>query len=280
MLKKFTLGGIGLLFLASPALAFAVFSIPCRNNDVGCTTTQLIQAANSTDLDLTTAQRIELMQDAIKQLTYEINQLQSRNTNDSAPTCLVLSYDLYMGKTDNTTNGEVTKLQQFLTSVGLLNTQVTGYYGPLTAQAVVQWQKAHGMDFVTIKSGVGPMTRAKMKCGSTVAPIITKVEWRIERANPGVTDSYKKDEQAIFVDVIRADNSVRGYSVGKAYGCAASSNFPTMPGKKVLGFVNCYYSLSGVAFTAYLQNGRFVVERHDDDASGITSGKTAVVLEI
>ncbi|HEY4526508.1 MAG TPA: peptidoglycan-binding domain-containing protein [Candidatus Paceibacterota bacterium] len=280
MLKKFTLGGIGLLFLASPALAFAAVSIPCRNNDVGCTTTQLVQAANSTDLGLTTAQRIELMRDAIKQLTYEINQLQFRDTSNSAPTCLELSYDLYIGKTDNSTNGEVTKLQQFLTSVGLLNTQVTGYYGPLTAQAVVQWQKAHGMDFVTTRSGVGPMTRAKMKCGSTGAPVITKVEWRIEPANPSATDSYKKDEQAIFVDVIRSDNSIRGYSVGKAYGCAASNDLPSLTGKKVLGFVNCYYALSGVAFTAYEENGRFVVERHSDDASGRTSGITAVVLEI
>ena len=47
----------------------------------------------------------------------------------------------------------------------------------------------------------------------------------------------------------------------------------------MLGFVNCYYALSGVAFTAYETNGKFIVERGDDSAKDGSVIKT-VVLEI
>lgn len=72
--------------------------------------------------------------------------------------CVTLSHNLVIGSTDVATQGEVSKLQQFL------GVSPTGYYGSLTAQAVMQWQKANGMDYVTTKSGVGPTTRGKMKC--------------------------------------------------------------------------------------------------------------------
>jgi peptidoglycan hydrolase-like protein with peptidoglycan-binding domain len=86
--------------------------------------------------------------------------------------CLTLYGDLYIGRTDAQTNGEVSKLQQFL------GISPTGYYGNLTAQAVMNWQKAHGMDYVTLKSGVGPTTRGKLKEGcqsATPAPVINSI---------------------------------------------------------------------------------------------------------
>ena len=376
MYKKLASGSIGLLLLASPLL-------------VSGQTTVSVQA------------QIDALLKQITQLQAQITALRGQSTTPTASTsrCLDLKNALIDGSTDATTNGEVSKLQRFLGAYRLSVMDpgehsgippeelqpVTGYYGTKTAASVMQWQKAHGMDFVTTRSGVGPMTRAKMKCtnqtpvissfvgpatlavnevgtwtaqvsdsdndrmryvvrwgdepspgdvahplnwpglgfateyfgttfthayrqagtytirlsvvdsadvnhvaekttsvkiAETSQPAIQKINWRIEPANPSAADSYKKDEQAIFVDVIRSDNSIRGYSVGKAYGCAASSNLPSMPGKRVLGFVNCYYALSGVAFTAYEANGRFVVERHSDDASGRTSGETTVVLEI
>ena len=91
----------------------------------------------------------------------------------SSATCLDLNNALVIGSTDATTNGEVSKLQRFLVSASVYpEARITGYYGTLTAQAVVRWQKVHGMDFVTLTSGVGPMTRGKMKCqtqtGATV----------------------------------------------------------------------------------------------------------------
>lgn len=87
--------------------------------------------------------------------------------------CVNLYKTLVVGSTDASTNGEVTKLQQFLANSGFfgnlddqtgLSLQPTGYYGMKTAHAVMKWQKEQGMNFVTLTSGVGPMTRAKMKC--------------------------------------------------------------------------------------------------------------------
>ncbi len=80
-------------------------------------------------------------------------------------TCLDLSYNLYAGQTDNSTEGEVSKLQQFL---GVIP---TGYFGPLTEQAVERYQSSHGI----VSSGspdttgygfVGPQTRTAMACAS------------------------------------------------------------------------------------------------------------------
>jgi len=82
--------------------------------------------------------------------------------------CLDLRSNLNIGRDDSATNGEVSKLQRFLIAEGVYpEARVTGYYGLLTAQAVVRWQKAHGLGFVTTSTGVGPMTRERMKvCGT------------------------------------------------------------------------------------------------------------------
>lgn len=84
----------------------------------------------------------------------------------SNPSCLTLSYNLYTGLTDSTTNGQVTQLQQFL------SVSPTGYFGPMTQQAVQDWQSSHGV----VSSGspdttgfgfVGPATRTAMGCGGS-----------------------------------------------------------------------------------------------------------------
>ena len=82
--------------------------------------------------------------------------------------CLSLNNNLYLDQTDAGTNGEVTKLQQFLGG------RVTGYFGPATLQLVESWQAAHGV----VSSGspdttgygyVGPKTRGAMSCGTNIA---------------------------------------------------------------------------------------------------------------
>ncbi len=111
---------------------------------------------------------------------------------------------------------------------------------------------------------------------------VEKINWNIEKANTNVVDenNYRKYEQAISVDVTLSDKSTSRYSLGTAYGCAGSTTESMQDGKRVLGRVNCYFALTGVAFTAYSKDGRFFVERFEDDASGRTNGKTIVVLEI
>jgi len=78
--------------------------------------------------------------------------------------CLELKRNLQQGATDGKTEGEVSKLQQFLKDEGeFKEAKVTGYFGPATARALMQWQKKQGMNSVTANSGVGPMTREKLK---------------------------------------------------------------------------------------------------------------------
>ncbi len=95
----------------------------------------------------------------------------------SGLTCVALFTNLSAGTTDTTTNGQVSRLQQFL---GISPT--TGYFGPITLRAVQLWQAAHGI----VSSGspgttgwgfVGEHTRAMMGCAgaqttTTNTPVI------------------------------------------------------------------------------------------------------------
>jgi hypothetical protein len=81
---------------------------------------------------------------------------------------------------------------------------------------------------------------------------------------------YKADEQAIAIDVTFADNVTKRYKLGNAYGCTEAVG-KTMQNtvkyeEKVLGKLHCYYALSSSYYAAYLQNGKFIVERGDESA--------------
>lgn len=147
MFKKLAFGGVGLLFLVSPLVSSAQ-------------TTSAVQA------------QIDALLKQITQLQAQVATLRVQSTTPTTGTssCLDLNNALVIGSTDATTNGEVSKLQSFLIAAGMYpEARMTGYYGTLTAQAVMRWQKAHGMDFVTLTSGVGPMTRGKMACANASA---------------------------------------------------------------------------------------------------------------
>jgi len=86
----------------------------------------------------------------------------SSRINNNA--CITFKYDLWIGRTDRETNGEVSKLQRFLIKEGVYpEAIVSGYYGILTARAVMRWQHQHGLTFTNLRSGVGVKTRAKMR---------------------------------------------------------------------------------------------------------------------
>ena len=111
MLKKLAFGAIGLALLASPVFVMA--------------TIDPIAELQS---------QIQEMQARLAQLIAAKNQ-QVSNTG----ACLSLNNALIIGSTDATTNGEVSKLQRFLISEGVYpEALVTGYYGNLTAQAVMR----------------------------------------------------------------------------------------------------------------------------------------------
>lgn len=141
--------------------------------------------------------QIIALQAQIQTLLAQITALKAQaNPAPATPvSCTSFAYDLYIGKSDATTNGEVSKLQRFLIAEGVYpEASVTGYYGNLTAQAVMKWQKAHGMDFVVLTSGVGPMTRAKIaaSCGQGA-----QAAWTTYKGN-GFEFQYPKDILALY----------------------------------------------------------------------------------
>lgn len=141
MLNKILFGGVGLLLLVSPLT--------------------------------TSAATIEELQAQIQQLMTLISQMkgQTAAATSANTSCIALSRNMGPDDTDADTNGEVTKLQQFLAQDSSIypEARVTGYYGPATTRAVQRWQKANGL----VSSGdpdstgygyVGPKTRAAMAC--------------------------------------------------------------------------------------------------------------------
>lgn len=83
--------------------------------------------------------------------------------------CTVISNGLHMGSTDQESDGEVSKLQQFLSQDKNVYPEglVTGYFGPITEDAVQRWQATHsivatGTPATTGFGVVGPQTRGEM----------------------------------------------------------------------------------------------------------------------
>lgn len=77
--------------------------------------------------------------------------------------CVDLKRDLRPGTTDAKTDGEVSTLQFFLTNARVYPGLITGYYGPTTADAVYEWQRENGIADVTRQTGVGKITRQKIR---------------------------------------------------------------------------------------------------------------------
>lgn len=130
--------------------------------------------AQTTDV----AAQIAVLLVRIKALQTQIAQLQGQSVGTSA--CISLSYNLYADQTDATTNGDVSKLQQFLAQDSSIYPSglVTGYFGPMTETAVQRWQATHsvvssGSADTTGYGYVGPKTRAAMRCISSTNASVT-----------------------------------------------------------------------------------------------------------
>ncbi|MCB9814987.1 peptidoglycan-binding protein [Candidatus Nomurabacteria bacterium] len=106
--------------------------------------------------------------DQIEGLLEQITKLQTllvqiQQTNDVI--CTQLSNSLYLGSTDKNTSGEVSKLQQYLSQTGHYKYgEITGYYGPVTQEAVRAWQSekgiiSYGNPETTGFGLIGPATR-------------------------------------------------------------------------------------------------------------------------
>jgi hypothetical protein len=113
------------------------------------------------------------------------------------------------------------------------------------------------------------------------ATTVTKVNWTIEKANPDVTseDDYRFYEQKIAADVTTLDGTTKRIELGTAMGCTGETMEVIEDGKIMLGKVDCYYALTGTKFAAFVQKGRFHIERYDESAED-GSITTTSLLEI
>ncbi|MBY0294333.1 peptidoglycan-binding protein [Patescibacteria group bacterium] len=127
-------------------------------------------------------------------------------TTASGSACINLSFDSYLDRSDAQTNGEVTRLQQFLAQNSSIypEARVTGYFGPATERAVQRWQAMKGL----VSSGdadstgygyVGPKTRAAMACGGTTSNTNTQ---------PTTTSTVKETRLTPTVTVNTSPSSV------------------------------------------------------------------------
>jgi hypothetical protein len=128
--------------------------------------------------------QISSLLEQIKTLQAKLSDLVKQQSTSTKPTkvestpqkehrvCFLLSRNLIQG----TTGDDVSGLQEFLNSEGYFTNNATGYFGPLTAQAVAKWQLSQGVESIGI---VGPITRERIKiwCGGGV------VDWKL-RAEP------------------------------------------------------------------------------------------------
>ena len=96
--------------------------------------------------------------------------------------CVAITRTLSLGSTDAGTHNQVSLLQE---SLGI---NPTGYFGPLTKQAVIAWQRAHGINPIGV---VGPATRAAMMC--TTQPVATE--------QPAMPDSIPANHPPLGPDV-------------------------------------------------------------------------------
>ncbi len=69
--------------------------------------------------------------------------------------CGVLARNLSQGSSGT----DVSALQEFLRERGYFSARATGYYGPVTAQAVARWQAAEGVQAV---GAFGPLSRSRL----------------------------------------------------------------------------------------------------------------------
>lgn len=139
--------------------------VDCRETTNGCTISQLVDIGDT--LPTSKEDRASAYRSAIKKINLKIDELEKSQTPTDQE-CVNLKNNLWLGKGDKETGGEVTLLQKFLVSQNYLDVaNVSGYYGNKTAEAVLRFQKEKGMTGVTFKSGVGITTRAKIGCISS-----------------------------------------------------------------------------------------------------------------
>ena len=113
------------------------------------------------------------LQAQITALLEQVQALQARlqaaqSSTVSSQGKINLTFNLRRGSIDAATDGEVSKLQQFLAKDSAIYPEglVTGYFGPLTEAAVKRWQAKNSIQAI---GAAGPITREAVKQATTLA---------------------------------------------------------------------------------------------------------------
>lgn len=160
----------------------------------------LAPSASALTVDDIQAQIKELLA-KVADLTKQIKELRTQQVPPADPgvqpmpfrhrVCGVLHRNLSQG----TQGDDVQSLQEFLSTEGLLSANATGYFGPMTAQALARWQASQGVESV---GAVGPITQKRIKvwCGGGnserfgaepqrgAAPLTVTFKTNVQLANP------------------------------------------------------------------------------------------------
>ncbi len=156
-MKRF-LAALAASLLLFPSFSFAATCIE-RNDE--CSLGELMEInKNAQSIGLATHEHIAVLLEIISNLRRIITTFQA---SKAITHCVDLAHDLRPGATDAQTDGGVSTLQFFLSSQRVYDGLVTGYYGPATAQAVYSWQKQNNIEDVTPATGVGKITRTKIR---------------------------------------------------------------------------------------------------------------------
>lgn len=140
--------------------------------------------------------------------------------------CVELKYNMSYRSRDAQTNGDVSTLQDFLSSNGYLSGEPTGFFGLQTVAAVKKFQLSIGIGNVGTPGygGVGPLTRAKIKAISCSGSMSTATS--VNTLTTGTLNST--------AGLPSGCSSARGFSVTTGKRCIpsetiSSNNYTNFP---------------------------------------------------
>lgn len=94
-----------------------------------------------------------------------------QDDNQDNVDCTILTYNLKLGSRDASTNGDVSRLQTYLSQANYLDSDPTGYYGNATKRAVKLFQRDYS---ISPTGNIGAYSRSKIKevsCGANNYPL-------------------------------------------------------------------------------------------------------------
>lgn len=221
--------------------------------------------------DHTNAHTIEQLQQQITALLAQVTALQeqlSRQSGSSTippPTSVIcprFTYNYYLGMNDGETEGQITALQKILAADSDVYPEslITGYYGPLTEQAVQRYQKKYGI----VSSGspettgygvVGPATRRRLLRGCQQVSVLPQVispnggeSWQIGSTRTIEWSSFKPSSY-VDIDLLSQDQPCTattrpcpasitpGFTVALARKAPNTGSFPWSVGANLSGSI-------------------------------------------